>query len=264
MKRWAIRILLCLALGVVATVGVAWGMVWLIQVDDPSQEVYQPSHAIESSGEEDWEVFREERVGTTLVSSARYAHFHNAPKSSSPAPHELVPEVGGLEHPLPQYASGEWVCEIRWVEMRGWPLRALWYDAGSVIELRGTGWVPRGLAGGIELPKPSGPLSNISEYRRALPFRPILPGLIINTLFYAALWFALFTGIGAAKRAHRRRRGRCPMCAYDLRGHVGGVRGEPPPIRPESGPHPGPLHEGEGARVVCPECAWNRDRGENG
>ena len=64
-----------------------------------------------------------------------------------------------------------------------------------------------------------------------LPLRPIFPGYLIDTLFYSAIWLALFVGPGAARRTIRRRRGRCPMCGYDLRGDL------------ESG---------------CPECGWGR------
>ena len=32
------------------------------------------------------------------------------------------------------------------------------------------------------------------------PLRPILPGFIINTLFYAAIWFGAFFGVAALRR----------------------------------------------------------------
>ena len=51
-----------------------------------------------------------------------------------------------------------------------------------------------------------------------IPFSPLLPGFVIDTLFYAAIWFGVFFGFASAKRAIRRKRGRCPMCGYDLRG----------------------------------------------
>ena len=53
-----------------------------------------------------------------------------------------------------------------------------------------------------------------------LPLRPIWPGFLIDTVFYAAIWFALFFGFASAKRAIRRKRGRCPRCGYDLRGNL--------------------------------------------
>jgi hypothetical protein len=75
----------------------------------------------------------------------------------------------------------------------------------------------------------------ISRYTYgALPMRPLWPGFVLDTLFYAAIWFGLFFGFASAKRAIRRRRGRCPMCGYDLRGAPGLAAG-------------------------CSECGWNRE-----
>ena len=70
---------------------------------------------------------------------------------------------------------------------------------------------------------------------RTFGLRPIFPGFVVNTLFYAALWGAiLFASRGAWRaftRWRRSRRGLCPRCAYDLAG---------------SSAH------------GCPECGWNR------
>jgi len=49
----------------------------------------------------------------------------------------------------------------------------------------------------------------------------LLPlGTIINTLFYAALLFALWITPGALVYWNRARRGRCTRCAYDITGVV--------------------------------------------
>ena len=53
-----------------------------------------------------------------------------------------------------------------------------------------------------------------------MPLLPILPGFLINTLFYAVIWFALIFGWRAHMRVIRRWRGHCPMCKYDLRGDL--------------------------------------------
>jgi len=54
---------------------------------------------------------------------------------------------------------------------------------------------------------------------------------VIDTLFYAAIWFGMFFGFSSAKRFIRAKRGRCPRCGYDLRGNL------------DAG---------------CPECGWGR------
>jgi len=50
----------------------------------------------------------------------------------------------------------------------------------------------------------------------SLPYRPILPGFAINTLFYAGVLWVLFCGPFAMRRMIRRRRSQCPACAYPI------------------------------------------------
>lgn len=49
-----------------------------------------------------------------------------------------------------------------------------------------------------------------------LPFHPIWSGLILNTLFYAVLIWGVVSGPGAARRAFRKHRNRCPACGYPI------------------------------------------------
>jgi hypothetical protein len=51
-----------------------------------------------------------------------------------------------------------------------------------------------------------------------LPWHPIWPGFFVNTALYSAILWALFFAPGAIRRGHRRRRGACVRCGYDLRG----------------------------------------------
>lgn len=51
-----------------------------------------------------------------------------------------------------------------------------------------------------------------------IPLRPIWPGLLANTLFYAALVFLPLAGLRLARSRRRRRRGLCVACGYEL-GH---------------------------------------------
>jgi hypothetical protein len=97
----------------------------------------------------------------------------------------------------------------------GWPMLSGWYSATvSFTQGRRT----YGAAGGIYL-KPSPGRTAVYAYGiRALPLRPIWPGLLINTCFYAALWLVLLCAARMAKRTWRRRRGRCAACGYDLAG----------------------------------------------
>ena len=51
-----------------------------------------------------------------------------------------------------------------------------------------------------------------------VPYYPLWPGFIANTLIYATFWWLVFTGFVAARAARRARHGLCTRCAYDLRG----------------------------------------------
>ena len=50
-----------------------------------------------------------------------------------------------------------------------------------------------------------------------LPYHPIWPGLLANTAIYAGAWWVILFGPGMFIRARRRRAGRCMKCGYDLR-----------------------------------------------
>jgi hypothetical protein len=108
----------------------------------------------------------------------------------------------------------------------GWPIPSLWYalrmDDGADPRY------PYAL-GGVILDLPS--QTWMSGDTRAIPLRPIWPGLILGSLFWAACP-AVIVRAGWHTRARLRvRRGLCPHCAYDLRQNL------------PSG---------------CPECGWNR------
>ena len=61
-------------------------------------------------------------------------------------------------------------------------------------------------------------LSAFGGWREALPLVPIWPGLLADTVFYAALFAALHQPTTLARRSIRRKRGHCPACNYDLQG----------------------------------------------
>ena len=66
---------------------------------------------------------------------------------------------------------------------------------------------------------------------RALPFRPMPLGLVVNTVFWTSIVILLWTGAKWLAARMRRTPGTCPRCRYDLRGR---------------------LEDG------CSECGWGR------
>jgi len=91
----------------------------------------------------------------------------------------------------------------------------------------------------------------------ALPCFVIFPGFLVNTLFYAAMWFGIFFGVATLRRFVRKKRGRCVKCGYDLRGQRSDVRDQKKDADQNSALTSDirPLTSGIG----CPECGWGRE-----
>lgn len=121
-------------------------------------------------------------------------------------------------------------------DRRGWPLLALKWQAVAPryeIPLMSADERVYAFRWAIDIPEPQSATSGFADLR-ALPIMPVWVGLIGNTLFFAGAWWVVLLAPRSLRARLRRRRGRCPACAYDLcRDLAGG----------------------------CPECGWNRRAG---
>ena len=68
-----------------------------------------------------------------------------------------------------------------------------------------------------------------------LPYAPLWPGLALNTLIYAFIFFILTSTKRAFRHARRFRKGKCPICCYDL------------------------LFDNS---LGCPECGWHKAKAD--
>jgi hypothetical protein len=73
-----------------------------------------------------------------------------------------------------------------------------------------------------------------------LYYRPVVPGLVINSALYGSVTLLVLLWLGAVRRRSRLDRGRCPQCAYDL--HAS--------------------RHGAGDAIVCSECGTSVARRE--
>lgn len=113
----------------------------------------------------------------------------------------------------PEFAQNGW---LSFEDMGyGWPMIAMAHT-----------WLDNTTAGVHQMFPDS-----IQMGRWNLPNRVVWNGFLVNTAFYAMIWFALPWSFVQTRRAVRKRRGRCIKCGYDLRGASGG-----------------------GGGSVCPEC----------
>lgn len=135
--------------------------------------------------------------------------------------HDLNPHETGGMHPsqrprwfgwVPFVAAGDPPMKRVSARAAGWP----WLCMKSTF-VQETAAVPI-LRGALPLiPETAYKTAATDPDRGALPLLPIWPGLLANTLLYAAPWLLLMLIVPAARRALRLRRGQCPACGYDLR-----------------------------------------------
>jgi len=215
MKRWTFRILFLLILGVVTTVGVAWGLAW----ENAGYRIAN-SAAISDSSEYELDALWIKRLGK--------------------------PARGPCTR-----RSGRWFG-VTWAYLTDWSGPS---GAGPKLTIALSGIPQRALCfhylafGSQATVYPEYVFDGLmvsGRVDRTLPLRPILPGFLVNTLFYAATWFCIFFGVAALRRAIRRGRGRCVKCGYDLRGQR--TSDEATERRSDGG-----------VRIGCPECGWGRE-----
>lgn len=120
---------------------------------------------------------------------------------------------------LPRELEGERATLGGMEDARGWPFLALWCSLdASASQGIGPG---EPAPGGIAVTR-RGAKSTAAHFR-ALPMRPIWPGLGVNSGVFAVVWLGVFGMVWAGRRAVRSRRGRCVGCGYDVCGdRVGG------------------------------------------
>ena len=302
MRRWLKPILICLVLGTMTTVAVAWGCAIVFQwrfgpVSNPAfiavrdqpmpldYEYLRPlpieerpgcllNRRVAGSADQLWRDFShyiwiakpdlarsyvEAIVATTspvdfiiMISNEPDRARATLARANVALPRDLSALLQGhvnaglatigladISGNVEAHPSRDLSKDYRLAELRaGWPASAL---KGKVLHVHASrSGIPKAVkyhSGLATLPD-----ALVERWHAsAVPVTAIASGFLIDTLFYSVLWFGFFFGFGAMKRALRTRRGRCPNCAYDLRGGT---------------PQAGRLcHRIQG----CPECGWNRN-----
>ena len=200
--------------GVLLTIAIAW-LIATRALDTTSPGITAWSFSPTSIKD----VTRYERFGSTDV---RCLSGH-ARVSGVPAPTQspdaitpvwmrdiLIPWGWNTEPPPSAY-------EVRTIKISGWPLPCL-YSVYRAVPSPAV-WPHRAISGlvisdtwtgfGVQWP---------GEMPVAFPYRPRWGPLLVNIAFYTLVVLTFTRGIGWVRRARRRKSGRCPWCAYDLRG----------------------------------------------
>lgn len=222
------QVALCLVAGMVTTVVVAWGGLLLADCLEAPESVagfLQSSHKI---------VTRFSMKTTTHISAWQTA----PPRFGDINWYRMY--VAGLDF-QPTYLVGSTIRytgyatfvdpPVTWTALdAGWPFLSL--RGWSCVAIKNSSTVVRSARAGLIENVPTVSTLRGLPQTASLPYCPRWPGFIANTLFYAALWWLLFTGLITARAARRSRRGLCTRCAYDLRGIASGVCPECGQARP--------------------------------
>jgi hypothetical protein len=201
MKHRAFMLLLFLIAGAIINVAVAWGCAGWLSNDG----TYGWLTCVEI----------EPGVWSTTFDQSRFGHTRlNCVRGPVPFDHQrgrLAP-AKKQSGPANEFLSQK--------TLAGWPLRALECERHGAVDIRASdrfGYIvqhptrDQRARGGIELSSTS------TMLWRPLPYRPIMPGFAINTIFYAAIVWLLFAVPGAVRRRVRRKRGQCATCGYSVR-----------------------------------------------
>ena len=222
MKRCGGRIMVCLCLGAITTIVVAWVLACFAQ-----PELHK------TAGLDGW-IVSSRQVWYKADSSVWIVRLHIAPGAlqldSRPLRTNADRSVW-LAAIDPEVLADEGVP--RWSnllrrrfdsidpqtqrtdQVRGWPMLALY---STTFVNNGGNWFldskPRTVTttGAIKLQTvwPDGP-------DRLLPLQPLLVGFVVDCLFYGSAWFVLASLPIGLRHLIRRWRGVCRRCGYDLR-----------------------------------------------
>ena len=209
MKRRLTKLVVFLLLGAILNVAVAWGSLLVF----PPQSYYRNEVGMSSDA-------------TAKIVSAHFPSFRLVASECCYGTRTWrfgwveIFGGGGVDHDdgdtLPDYVRVD-TYEAGWPSY-GMAGRTLWEDGQGRYE--------------FALLLPSWIRDRTGRLLEFLPLGPIWPGFAINTIFYAAIVWMLWSSPFAARRMIRHKRGRCIKCGYDLRGDFS---------------------------AGCPECGWRRE-----
>ena len=243
-RGWILRITICLILGVITTIAVAWGCA-LQQTFPP---YYVTGFYFRPGGEWLWFIDRTDRPGACKLrwltpfgdrrlgeneynrGSSKHSQRRTLERLSQGQPDDRlqlwdrndVPswsKLGGT----PDAKRDKEFRRVREEYAFGWPGLALGYRFES--DAPGTNTRNRVIVyqydpsleryvGALHIGS-SLPLTNWTGY---LPLQVLWRGFVADSLLYAVGWFVPIGGIALARLGLRRYRGKCAKCGYDLRG----------------------------------------------
>ena len=208
------RGVISLVLGVVATVGVAWGVLFL-----PEPQLSASRLIRMGPGEHGWDYALSQEWSSTRASIRFFPGVH-------PITHPLgarktdwsdlvTPNIESVS--LSLIGGGEDGVLV----VSGWPRHCL---AGA----RSATWLPTrhhndNFTAGTLCVRSDSQSTSRNWFRYHLPATPLWPGFPANTAIYGGAVFVLLSAPALVRSWRRRRRGGCANCGYDVSGITSGV-----------------------------------------
>lgn len=203
-SRQLIVIVVSLLLGVVSGVAVAWD---IARKGPTFTERRAPARWSSASGPA-WLYLREESFGAVRLRGQFASSWAAGTRAATGI--EPPPPWSAMAHINDQDPTQKTLRE----EAFGWPQPML---MSQIVSTPGR----VGPINAIDL----GPHPTCWGERLYLPKHPIWRGLVVNAIFYGCLWWialgllmVLWPWLRGVSTSLRQLRGRCPNCAYDLRG----------------------------------------------
>lgn len=217
-RPWLPAVLLCLAVGLVVNAGA----VVVCSGAKARSDALEFAELLVTSSSSSFSILRAASEPATAWPVPVPADWPTMPRTQ-----QRVVRTGWTEAWLsadpPQPAVPSRSCELFFADC-GWPFRsaALWSVRESPAEaaMSRAPFIAHRPSASATIPNVPVPWpgSGWSRLDVTVPLAPLWPGLIANTVFYATFAYLALLAARALRRAIRRRRGRCPACAYSRTG----------------------------------------------
>lgn len=201
-RRIVIQVSICLLLGAIVNIAVAWGFAWFTpQFGSNEFTIYHDDDNFDGTMREVWEQYFPSDLNKEAFQPLTRWKFNNA----------------GLRYDLVDCRDMKAPPVFLQVVQAGYPMNCLSYH----YWIQNFGRTP---SNDVEarfalLWKQPPPRQFPTDQRTiALPLRPLWPAFAINTIFYSVIIWMLFFAPFVLRRWRRIRLGLCTKCGYDLRG----------------------------------------------
>jgi len=225
MKKSIPKIAICLLLGLITTIAVAWACAVLL----PVMKSDLAGRALTSKEAPCWWLWRYQRPGACWI--AGY------PIISTESPSYLLQEhcedgvlsaqsifMRGRFADPPSEKDQESLREQS-IAAHGWPLLAMWCEIKSDWTWNRNHYNLKEVSGG-EVDSTNVNAGGVRIDKAAIGFRPMWFPFFLDSLFYAVLWAITFIAFSTTRKLLlwpiRKIRKRCLKCGYDLRGNISG------------------------------------------